>query len=207
MSNTKLKPLFFTIIGIVGGAGTILYLASVFWGLLLILGAIVLFYIYRRMVTDRETARESMREGLKKLSIPVIGILAAIIIGAAIMLLTGYNPLTAYRALFYGAFVRNWHVSILNASPLIFTGLSVAFAFNAGLFNIGAEGQYYVGAVVATFLGIYLGLPPFLSIIIIFLVAGGLSAAYNYIPALLKVKTGAHEVITTMMFAHIARYS
>jgi len=206
MTNTKLKPLFFTIIGIVGGVGTILYLASVFWGLLLILAAIIIFYIFRRITTDRETARQGMREGIKKLSVPAIGISAAIVIGGIIMLLTGYNPLTAYRALFYGAFVRNWHVSILNASPLIFTGLSVAFAFNAGLFNIGAEGQYYVGAMVATFLGIYLGLPPFISIIIIFLVAGGLSAAYNYIPALLKVKTGAHEVITTMMFAHIARY-
>lgn len=89
---------------------------------------------------------------------------------------------------------------------MIFTGLSVAFAFKAGLFNIGAEGQYYVGAVVATFLGLYLNLPPLLSIPIIFLVAGLLAAAYNYIPALLKVKTGAHEVITTMMFAQIARY-
>jgi simple sugar transport system permease protein len=206
MNNTKLKPLFFTLIGVIGGAGTILYLASVFWGLLLILGAIILFYIFRRMTTDKETARAGMRSALKTLYVPALGILAAIIIGAVIMLLTGYNPLTAYRALFYGAFVRNWHVSVLNASPLIFTGLSVAFAFNAGLFNIGAEGQYYVGAMVATFLGLYLGLPTFLAIIIIYLVAGGLSAAYNYIPALLKVKTGAHEVITTMMFAHIARY-
>jgi len=206
MTAQKLKPLFLTIIIILAVAGLVLYLASVFYGLFFILAAVIVFYLYKRMITDKATAREEMRAALKKLSIPGIGILAAIVIGAIIMLFTGYNPLQAYRALFYGGFVKNWHVSILNASPLIFTGLSVAFAFNAGLFNIGAEGQYYVGAMVATFLGIKLGLPPVLAIIIIFLVTGSVAAAYNYIPALLKVKTGAHEVITTMMFAHIARY-
>ena len=80
-----------------------------------------------------------------------MGILSAIIIGAVLIAVTGYNPLDAYKALFYGGFVKNWHVSILNATPLMFTGLSVAFAFKAGLFNIGAEGQYYVGAMAATF--------------------------------------------------------
>ncbi len=206
MKSKDKKALFFFIIGALALTGIILYLASVFYGLLLILGAIVIYYVYRRLTVDPETVKAATLESLKKLAVPGIGILAAIVIGAIIMLLTGYNPLLAYRALFYGAFVRNWHVSILNAAPLIFTGLSVAFAFNAGLFNIGAEGQYYVGAMVATFLGIYLKLPPFFSIIITFLAAGALAAAYNYIPALLKVKTGAHEVITTMMFAHIARY-
>ena len=95
---------------------------------------------------------------------------------------------------------------MLNAAPLIFTGLSVAFAFKAGLFNIGAEGQYYIGAMAATYFGLYLNLPPFLSIMLIFILSGMLASAWNIVPATLKVKTGAHEVITTMMLAHTARY-
>ena len=177
------KTLFFIIIGILALAGIILYLASVFYGLFLILGAIVVYYLYCRMTADPKTVNAATRESLKKLAVPGMGILAAIAIGAIIMLLTGYNPLTVYKALFYGGFVKNWHVSILNASPLIFTGLAVAFAFNAGLFNIGAEGQYYIGAMVATFLGIYLGMPPFLSIIITFVAAGSPASASNFIPA------------------------
>jgi len=97
-------------------------------------------------------------------------------------------------------------VAVLNATPLIFTGLSVALAFQAGLFNIGAEGQYYVGAMAALFLGIHFNFPAIVSIPLILLLSGLAAALYNVIPGLLKVKTGAHEVITTMMFAHIARY-
>jgi simple sugar transport system permease protein len=188
-------------------AGVVLYIASYFYGILLILGALGLVIVYRALTLDRETFRDELKRFSRNLAIPVAGIFIAILIGAVIMAFTGYNPLIAYRALFYGGFVRNWHISLLNASPLIFTGLSVAFAFKAGLFNIGAEGQYYVGAMVAAFLGIYLNLPPVISIVLIFFVSGLVACLYNFIPALLKVKTGAHEVITTMMFAHMARFA
>ncbi|OQX29480.1 MAG: ABC transporter permease [Spirochaeta sp. LUC14_002_19_P3] len=142
----------------------------------------------------------------KILAAPLSGALIAIVIGGIIMLLTGYNPIKAYSALFYGGLVKNWHISVINAAPLIFTGLSVAFAFKAGLFNIGAEGQYYIGAMAAVWLGLILKLPGIISLILVFAFAAALSAAWNLIPALLKVKTGAHEVITTMMLAHTARY-
>jgi len=206
MRSKALGIVLLIILILLGSAGLVLWLASYFWGLLLLLGAAVLFYLRKRLSSKREDARASTRKLLSNLLIPVVGIISAIIIGAILMAATGYNPFIAYKALFYGGFVKNWHVSILNATPLIFTGLSIAFAFKAGLFNIGAEGQYYVGAMVATFLGIYLKLPGILVIPLIFLVAGIVAGAYNYIPALLKVRTGAHEVITTMMFAHIARY-
>jgi simple sugar transport system permease protein len=191
----------------VGGLGSILWLASYFWGILLIIAAMVLFAVYRLIVTDRAEVQGMIIGFLRKMMVPVAGIAIAIVIGGILMLLTGYNPITAYQALLYGGFVRNWHVSVLNATPLIFTGLSVAFAFKAGLFNIGAEGQYYVGAMAATFFGITLGLPPLLSILIIFILSGAFAAGWVAIPAFLKTRTGAHEVITTMMFAHIARYS
>jgi len=191
---------------ILGSVGMFMYLASYFIGLALIAAALALYFVGMRVGEGREAARDALKKISRNLVVPAAGILIAVIIGAIIMALSGYNPFTSYAALFYGGFVKNWNVSILNASPLIFTGLSVAFAFKAGLFNIGAEGQYYLGAMAATFLGITLKLPGILTIPLIFIIGGALSAAYNYIPALLKVKTGAHEVITTMMFAHIARY-
>lgn len=206
MQITKYKPVSYAIIVLLGVLGSLMYFSSVFSGLLLILAAAVLYFIYYGFAEGKDLSKNLALSLVKSLLIPIIGVSSALLIGGIIMAITGYNPFVAYKALFYGGLVKNWSVSVLNATPLIFTGLSVAFAFKAGLFNIGAEGQYYVGAVVATFLGLYLNLPPLLSIPIIFLVAGLLAAAYNYIPALLKVKTGAHEVITTMMFAQIARY-
>jgi general nucleoside transport system permease protein len=206
MEITKLKPVFYTLAVIAGLIGIAMYFSSVFSGIFLIILAVLIYYSYRLLVTDLKTVKKEIFPILKNLYVPVIGITTAIIIGAIIMALTGYNPIRAYKALFYGGFVKNWSISVLNATPLLFTGLSIAFAFKAGLFNIGAEGQYYIGAMVATFLGITFNLPPVISLVLIFLIGGLLSAAYNFIPALLKVKTGAHEVITTMMFANIAKY-
>ena len=206
MSFNRLKPIFLILMLILGAAGLVLYLSSYFFGLLLILAAGASVFAYRAASGEKEAAAEDARALMRNLSVPAAGVLVAVLVGGIIMLATGYNPVVAYKALFYGGFVRNWHISILNATPLIFTGLAVAFAFKASLFNIGAEGQYYVGAMVATYLGIVLKLPPLFAIVLIFLVSGLLAALYNFIPALLKVKTGAHEVITTMMFAHIARY-
>lgn len=206
MRSNALKIILTVVLILLGSAGVVLWIASYFWGLLLLAGTGVLYFIQKRLYSSKEEMRSGIRKMLQNMLIPVVGIVSAIIIGAILMAVTGYNPFVAYKALFYGGFVKNWHVSILNATPLIFTGLSIAFAFKAGLFNIGAEGQYYVGAMAATFLGIYLKLPGILIIPLIFMVAGIVAGAYNYIPALLKVRTGAHEVITTMMFAHIARY-
>jgi simple sugar transport system permease protein len=206
MQITKLKPVFYALAALAGIVGIVMYFSSIFSGFFLILLALIIYYLYRLLSTDLETVKREIFPILKNLLIPLIGIVTAIIIGAIIMTLTGYDPVRAYKALFYGGLVKNWSISILNATPLVFTGLSIAFAFKAGLFNIGAEGQYYVGAMVATFLGITFNLPPVLSIFLIFIIGGLFAAAYNFIPALLKVKTGAHEVITTMMFAHIAKY-
>ena len=206
MQNKSLSKIFIILMVVAGLAGIILWSASYFIGILCIIAALVLYYLYKRTTEGSESAGAWATGFFKKLYIPVFGIIAAIILGGIIMLITGTDPIVAYKALFYGGFVRNWHISILNAVPLIFTGLSVAFAFQAGLFNIGAEGQYYIGSMAATWLGLRLGMPPLFSIVLIFVIAGLGAAAYNIIPATLKVKTGAHEVITTMMLAHVARH-
>lgn len=189
-----------------GVLGTVMYLGGQFWGSLVILASGFTLVVRTGLVSSWDDARSQVIGVAKRMAIPLAGIAAAVVVGGIVMWSVGFDPFAAYGALFTGGFVRNWHISVLNAAPLMFTGLSVAFAFRAGLFNIGAEGQYYVGAMAATFLGIKLGLPSFFVIPLIFVLAGAAASAWAYVPALLKVRTGAHEVITTMMLAHVARY-
>jgi ABC-type uncharacterized transport system permease subunit len=95
--------------------------------------------------------------------------------------------------------------TLLAATPLIFTGLAVALGFQCGLFNIGAEGQLYVGAIFGTFVGFSLtGLPWFIHLPVT-IAAGFLGGAlWGFIPGLLKARTGAHEVIVTIMLNYTA---
>ena len=197
---------FLTGLKVVSGiVGVVFWAASQFWGILLVLLALGLqmFQNFRNM--ERDDAVDRLKSLGMSALYPAIGIAAAIIIGGVIMSFTGYDPFKAYGAMFYGGLVKNWHISLLNATPLIFTGLSIAVAFRAGLFNIGAEGQYYVGSMIATWLAIRFSLPLGIYILVIFILAGSAAAAYNIIPTWLKIRTGAHEVVTTMMFAHMAR--
>ncbi len=199
-------PLLTSLMVVLAVYGIVLYLGSYFWGAFLIIGAVVIYSLEKGLHDGVDELKVSLKGSLKNIMIPFLGLVSALIIGIFILLATGYDPIETYAALFYGGLFKNWSVAVLNATPLIFTGLSVAFAFQAGLFNIGAEGQYYIGAMVAAFLGLYLHLPPLFTILIVIIVAGLCSAAWNFVPALLKVRTGAHEVITTMMLAHVARY-
>ena len=95
--------------------------------------------------------------------------------------------------------------TIVSATPLIFTGLSVALAFRVGLFNIGAEGQLYIGALFAVIVGFsFVGLPWFIHLPLAVL-AGFLGGAlWGFIPGILKARTGAHEVIVTIMLNFVA---
>ncbi|MEA4812169.1 MAG: ABC transporter permease [Anaerolineaceae bacterium] len=95
--------------------------------------------------------------------------------------------------------------SLVQSTPYIFAGLAVALGFRAGLFNIGVEGQLFIGAACATYVGYAIkGLPPYIHMPLAFL-AGALGGAFwGFIPGLLKAKTGAHEVINTIMMNWIA---
>ena len=92
------------------------------------------------------------------------------------------------------------------AAPLVFTGLSVALAFRGGLFNIGAQGQATIGVILAALTGFLIPLPIVLHLLVA-LVAGALGgAAWGFVPGILKARTGAHEVITTIMLNYVAVY-
>ncbi|MCF8531174.1 MAG: ABC transporter permease [Candidatus Nanopelagicales bacterium] len=144
------------------------------------------------------------------LVIPLLAILSALIIGLIIILLTGSSlseALAAYQALLQGSVgsLRAISETLTAATPLIFSGLSVALAFRAGLFNIGGEGQALVGGMFAVWVGFSItGLPIYVHLPLAILagIIGG--AIWGFIPGILKAKTGAHEVITTIMLNYIA---
>lgn len=142
--------------------------------------------------------------------IPGLAIFSALVIGALIIMATGSSfsdVLTAYRALFMGAFgsPRALSETLVAATPLIMAGLAVALAFRAGLFNIGGEGQILIGGLFAVIIGFSIsGIPAPIHVTLAILggVLGG--ALWGAIPGYLKAKTGAHEVITTIMLNFIA---
>lgn len=102
----------------------------------------------------------------------LLAIFLGLILGAVLLLITKINPIEAYKQMIVGVFgsQRNIFEVIIKATPIILTGASVAFAFKTGLFNIGAEGQYIFGYVLAGVVGILLNLPWFLQIPLLIIV-------------------------------------
>jgi ABC-type uncharacterized transport system permease subunit len=138
---------------------------------------------------------------------PLIAVAAAFLVGGLVVLAIGENPLRIYGILFRGAFgsIDSIGLILFNAVPLIFTGLSVAFAFRAGLFNIGGEGQLYIGSFVCALAAFaFAGLPPVLMIPVLIIASALGGAAWGAIPGFLKARFGVHEVINTIMMNFIA---
>lgn len=141
------------------------------------------------------------------ISVPLVAVVLGLLIGAILLLASGASPIEAYSALLEGAFGSPVAIqrTLEKATPLIFSGLAVAFAFKAGLFNIGAQGQLLVGAVVAAYVGFSIeGLPAIIHAPLALLIGGLAGAFYGFIPGALKVYTGAHEVIVTIMLNYVA---
>ena len=137
-----------------------------------------------------------------------IAIFFGFIVSAIVLSIAGYNSMDAFSALFNGIFSKPKYISntIIKATPIILTGLSVAFAFKTGLFNIGAEGQYIIGTIAATIVGIKLNLPAVLQIPIVIMSGVIAGAIFGGIVGVLKAKFGIHEVITSIMLNWIALY-
>jgi simple sugar transport system permease protein len=136
-----------------------------------------------------------------------MAVLLAALIGAVILLVSGANPFASYAALLKGAFGNMTALgrTLEKVTPLIFSGIAVAFAFKAGLFNIGAQGQLLFGAITAAAIGFGIdGLPALIHIPLALLGGGLAGALFAAIPGVLKTYTGAHEVITTIMLNYIA---
>ncbi len=137
----------------------------------------------------------------------VVAFAFAAIVGSIIILLYGESPWIALLTVwnFSTSRPQDFAQVLENATPLIFSGLAVAVAFKAGLFNIGVEGQYIVGMAAAAGAAIGLaGLPAFILLPVVILAAVLGAMAWAAVPAVLKVKTGAHEVVTTIMMNGVA---
>ena len=151
-----------------------------------------------------------LRRGLVTGVVPaVVALLVSLVVLAIVLAVLGVDPVKSLKALFdFGPTpraesnqIRTW---INRSVPLFLSGLAVSVGFRMNLFNIGVEGQYTVAAVVAAAAGAMVHLPQALHIAFILLVAMAAGAAYASVPAVLKVKRGVNEVITTIMLNSIA---
>ncbi|MCW3997646.1 MAG: ABC transporter permease [Candidatus Bathyarchaeota archaeon] len=152
---------------------------------------------------------EKLKLEFKTILPQLIAISIALLVGALVLLVSGFSPIEAYGSLLAGAFgdIYGLGQTLTQTTPIVFTALAFLFAFKAGLFNIGAEGQFLVGAFAAAIVGIsFNGLPSIIHIPLALLVGAVVGGLWALIPALLKTELGAHEVITTMMLTYVAIY-
>jgi general nucleoside transport system permease protein len=153
--------------------------------------------------------------------VPLLTVSLAFLAGGLVMLVTGKDPIATYEAIWRGTGLQwlfpwttgadrelaasNLQQTLIITTPLILTGLAVAFAFRAGLFNIGGNGQYIVGSIAAVWVGSsFAGMPSVLHIVLAILAACAAGAFWAGIAGFLKATTGAHEVISTIMLNWIA---
>lgn len=138
----------------------------------------------------------------------IIAIIIGFLVGAIFLTIAGTSPAVAYGKLFSSIFSKPKYLvwTLVYAAPLIFTGLSVAFSFRTGVFNIGAEGQFVIGGLVACILGIVLKLPAGIHAIVCLVAAAAAGCIWSLIVGVLKVKRGIHEVLSFIMFNWIAFY-
>lgn len=144
---------------------------------------------------------------LRSAAVPLAAVVLGLLIGAILITIQGHSASTAYRALLEGGVGDGDAVlrTLQKATPLVFGGLAVAFAFKAGLFNIGGQGQLLVGAAFAAGVGFGVdGLPTIIHLPLAVIVGALAGAIWGGIAGVLKATSGAHEVIVTIMLNFVA---
>ena len=143
---------------------------------------------------------------MRKIFQPILAVVLGLALGLGVTALAGENPWRVFKILVHGAFgTRNdFGMTLFYSTPLIFTGLSVAIAFHAGLFNIGAEGQLTMGALAAAVGALWPGMPSMVAPVLAGLGAILAGMIWGAIPGWLRARRGSHEVINTIMFNFIA---
>ncbi len=161
--------------------------------------------------TERtEEIASPWRKRLQRSLLLVACTAAALPVTGVLILIVGGNPFKAFLALFTGAFgsARAWTEIVLQATPLLLIGLGLALAFRCKIWNIGAEGQYLVGALCAMWVGLTWGdaLPAFVILPLMFL-AGALGGGlWGLIPGILKARLGLSEIVVSLMLNYVALY-
>lgn len=144
----------------------------------------------------------------EKILSPIFSIILALAVGTVVILICGFQPLTAYQALMKGAFGNITYTikTLERSTPLILCGLAAAVAMKSGMFNIGAEGQLFVGALGYTLVGLYLDFLPKPLLLLACCVGSVLfGALWALVPAAMKLRLGANEVVTSIMLNYIAK--
>lgn len=154
--------------------------------------------------------RTQLGRAVLPLGLTVLGVAAAFVVCALLILLIGKNPVTAFVALFRGAFgsTNAWAETVVKATPLLLVGVALSFAFRAKAWNIGAEGQLYIGALTATAFMLYLPLelPAALLIPLATLAGFAGGALFSFIPAALRAYYDINEIIVTILLNYVAIY-
>jgi simple sugar transport system permease protein len=138
----------------------------------------------------------------------LIAIVIGFIVGAVLLTLADVSPAEAYGKLVSSVFGKPKYIvwAIIYATPLIFTGLSVAFSFRMGMFNIGAEGQFVMGALAACVVGILVDVPTIIHVPLCIIAAIVAGSIWGILVGILKIKRGINEVLSFIMFNWIAFY-
>src|SRR6266581_9409371 len=152
-------------------------------------------------------SRRALRWAFSAVLVPLVSVVSGFLVGAIVILAAGADPAQAYLALFQGAFTNHnaFAETLVSTTPYVLLGLGVALGFRAGLFNIGAEGQFYIGALTGVFIAYSVhGLPGVIEIPLA--VLAGMAGGFGWaaIAGFLKARFGAHEVITTIMLNYVA---
>ncbi|HEY9639984.1 MAG TPA: ABC transporter permease [Coleofasciculaceae cyanobacterium] len=139
---------------------------------------------------------------------PLLAVIAALLVGAGLMSVSGANPIAAYSALFQESLTTYFGFAntLTKMTPLLLASLGVLVALRAGQFNLGAEGQIYMGGLGSLLVGLWLkGLPMLIHLPLALLGGFGLGALWGAIPGYLKVARGLNEVLTTLLLNYIAQ--
>lgn len=156
---------------------------------------------------ERAGAVRRVPEPLRRFGRTLTPVLAAFAVGAVVLGVTGWDPLSVYRLMAREAFGSwaNIQATLAAATPLLFTGLATAIAFRAGAFNIGVDGSFVLGGLMAAWLGAAItGLPGWLLIPLCLIAGAAAGAAWAAPPAVLRARLGVDEVVTTLMLNFVA---
>jgi len=160
-----------------------------------------------RVSGGKRSLRQRLCEAASFVAAPMIGMVGGLLVGAVLIFIAGQDPLEAYKVMLAGAFggSRQWTETVLKACPLLLIGLGLSVSFHCRTWNIGAEGQYYIGALVGGVIGLtFPGWPA--AVLIPAMLLGGVAGGvlWSAIPAVLKVKQGMSEIVSTLMLNYIA---
>ena len=155
---------------------------------------------------SKGAARGMARERTLTILVPIISVLLALVVGGIVIACLGKNPIQGYALLFSGSLgtTQKFASSLVSACPLIFTALAAAFAYRCGVFNLGGEGQFIMGAVSAIVFLLVTGIEGIAGTVLAILVGTVVGALWAARPGIMKITRGLNEMITSIMLNYVA---